>query len=64
MKLDLVMRQFTTFDCGRGTMFTFCIQVASKYVGLMVIGTKRNLQPKIKPQSDPPHRRAHAASLP
>jgi len=42
MKLDLVMRKFATFDCGRGTTFTFCMHVASKYVGLTVIGAKRN----------------------
>jgi len=34
MKLNLVMRKFATFDCGRGAMFTFCMHLASKYVGL------------------------------
>ena len=36
------MRKFATFDCERGTMFTFCMHVVSKYVGLTVIGAKRN----------------------
>jgi len=42
MELDLVMRKFANFDCGHGTMFTFCTHVASRYVGLTVIGAKRN----------------------
>jgi len=42
MNLDLLVRKFATFDCGRGTMFTFCMHIASKYVGLTVIGAKRN----------------------
>jgi len=29
MKLDLIMRKFAAFDCGRGTMFPFCMHVAS-----------------------------------
>jgi len=35
------MHKFATFDCGRGTVFTFCVNVASGYVGLTVIGEKR-----------------------
>jgi len=45
MKLDLVMREFATFDCGHDTMhvYTFCRHAASKYVDLTIIGSKRNL---------------------
>jgi len=45
MKFDLVLiviHKFTTFDCGRGAMLTCCMHAASKYVGLMVTGTKHN----------------------
>jgi len=35
MKLDLVIRKLGTFDCGHGTMFTWCVHAASKYVGLL-----------------------------
>jgi len=41
MKLDW-MRKFATVDCGHGTVFTFCMHCASKYVGLTVIGVKLN----------------------
>jgi len=41
MKLDLVMRKFATSDRGCGTMFTLRMHVASKYIGLMVIGAKQ-----------------------
>jgi len=40
MKFDLVMHKFA--NCDRGTMFTFCMHAVSKYVGLTIIGAKRN----------------------
>jgi len=41
------MCKFATFDCGCGALFMCCMDVASKYVDLTVIGAKHNPSPKI-----------------